>query len=95
MTLIGRPAAPVPLMQALAVPAISDPNERARYAWEAFSAAMAEVSAGYDGWRVQGGCRCSLGTGEAWVEAQGVHTLRSTELRCPDLIIERHHRIVF
>lgn len=55
VTLIGRPAAPVPLIQAAALPAFDDPRQRARYAWEAFSAAMRDVTAGADGWIILGG----------------------------------------
>ncbi len=54
VTLIGRPAAAVPLVQAAALPAFDDPRQRARYAWEAFSAAMREVTNGADGWTVNG-----------------------------------------
>ena len=57
VTLIGCPAAAVPLVQAAALPAFDDPRQRASYAWEAFSAAMREVTAGADGWSVQGGDR--------------------------------------
>ncbi len=54
VTLIGRPAAAVPLVQAAALPSLDDPRQRARYAWEAFSAAMRELTADADGWRVEG-----------------------------------------
>lgn len=57
VTLIGAPSAPVPLVQAAAMPTLNDPRQRARYAWEAFSAAMREVSAGADAWCVSGGER--------------------------------------
>ena len=57
VTLIGAPSAPVPLVQAAAMPAFDDPCQRARYAWEAFSAAMRDVTAGADGWSVMGGER--------------------------------------
>ena len=55
VTLIGRPAARVPLVDVAAAPLLDDPHQRARYAWEAFSAAMREITADTDGWRVQGG----------------------------------------
>ena len=57
VTLIGRPAAAVPLVQAAALPTFDDPRQRARYAWEAFSSAMRDVAAGADGWSVMGGER--------------------------------------
>ena len=57
VTLIGAPSAPVPLIQAAALPAFDDPRQRARYAWEAFSAAMREVTAGADAWSISGGER--------------------------------------
>ena len=57
VTLIGAPSAPVPLVQAAAMPTLDDPRQRARYAWEAFSAAMREVTAGADAWIVSGGER--------------------------------------
>ena len=57
VTLIGAPSAPVPLIQAAALPAFDDPRQRARYAWEAFSAAMRDVTADADGWSVIGGER--------------------------------------
>ena len=57
VTLIGAPSAPVPLIQAAAMPILASPTERARYAWEAFSSAMRDVAAGADGWSVMGGER--------------------------------------
>lgn len=54
VTLIGRPAAAVPLVQAAALPTLDDPRQRARYAWEAFSAAMREMTADADGWCIIG-----------------------------------------
>jgi len=54
VTLVGIPGAPVPLSQAMAAPALGNPRERARYAWEAVSGAMRELTAGADGWRVLG-----------------------------------------
>ena len=58
VTLIGRPSAAVPLVQAAALPTLDDPRQRARYAWEAFSGAMREITANAHGWRI-------LGAGEA------------------------------
>lgn len=56
MTLIGRPAAAVPLVQAVAAPnLLDDPRQRARYAWEAFSSAMREIASPAPGWHVRGG----------------------------------------
>jgi hypothetical protein len=57
VTLIGAPSAPVPLVQAAAMPMLDDPRQRARYAWEAFTSAMREVAAGTDGWIIRGGDR--------------------------------------
>ncbi len=54
VTLIGRPAAAVPLIQAAALPTFDDPRQRARYAWEAFSAAMRDLTADADGWCILG-----------------------------------------
>jgi len=54
VTLIGRPSAPVPLVQAAAMPALDDPRQRARYAWAAFSGAMRELTSEADGWIVGG-----------------------------------------
>ncbi len=54
VTLIGAPSAPVPLMQAAALPAFDDPRQRARYAWEGFSAAMRDLTSDADGWCILG-----------------------------------------
>ncbi len=53
-TLRGQPSAPVPLIQAAVMPALGDPRQRARYAWETFSGAMREITAGADGWCIMG-----------------------------------------
>ena len=55
VTLIGRLSAPVPLTRCAAAPIMTGPYDRARYAWEAFSAAMREITADAHGWNVQGG----------------------------------------
>ena len=74
VTLIGRPAAAVPLVQAAALPAFDDPRQRARYAWEAFSAAMRDVTADADGW-------CILGAAERWTPLPGPHPNTGSFLR--------------
>ncbi len=92
VTLIGQPSAPVPLVQAAALPALGDPRQRARYAWEAFSGAMRELTADAHGWRV-------LGAGDVrghgyiepytYLNLAAVHYATGTE-RCSSLIVERH-----
>ncbi len=79
VTLIGRPAAAVPLVQAAALPTFDDPRQRARYAWEAFSAAMGDLTADADGWRILGGGEMTTplpgaypGTGR-WLRLAAVH----------------------
>lgn len=59
VALIGRPAAPVPIVEAMGAPMLGDPRERARYAWQAFSTAMWEVvPADAHGWLIsRGGAR--------------------------------------
>ena len=74
VTLIGAPSAPVPLVQAAALPALADPRQRARYAWAAFASAMREVAAGADGW-------CVLGAADRWTPLPGVHRRASSFLR--------------
>ena len=64
VTLIGAPSAPVPLVQAAAMPTLDDPRQRARYAWEAFSAAMRDLAPGADGW-------CILGAADRWTPLPG------------------------
>ncbi len=94
MTLIGIPGVPVPLSQAMAAPALGNPRERARYASEAFSGAMRELTAGADGW-------CVLGAAErltplpylpavAFMRVAAIHYVRDSDPRCPGLIVERH-----
>jgi len=95
VTLIGRPSAPVPLVQAAAMPALGDPAERARYAWEAFSGAMRELTADAHGWRI-------LGAGEvrghgyvaanSYLKLAAVHYETGVE-HSPSLIVERHEEI--
>ena len=64
ITLIGAPSAPVPLVQAAAMPMLDDPRQRARYAWEAFTSAMREIAVGADGW-------CILGAADRWTPLPG------------------------
>ena len=55
VTLIGAPSASVPLVQAAAMPTLDDPRQRARYAWEAFLAAMrGDLTTDADGWCILG-----------------------------------------
>ena len=82
VTLIGRPAARVSLTDVAVAPLLESPQQRARYAWEAFSAAMREVTAGADGWHVQGGQRLrSVGpvAEHAWIDARAINTVALTE----------------
>jgi len=76
---------------------IGNPRERARYAWEAFSGAMRELTAGADGW-------CVLGAAErvtplpylpavAFMRLGAIHYVRDSDPRCPGLIVERHEEI--
>ena len=74
VTLIGAPSAPVPLVQAAAMPAFDDPCQRARYAWEAFSSAMRDVAAGADGW-------CIIGAADRWTPLPGPHPNTGSFLR--------------
>ncbi len=78
VTLIGRPAAAVPLVQAAALPGFDDPRQRARYAWEAFSAAMRDVAAGADGW-------CILGAADRWTPLPGPHPQTGSFLRLAEV----------
>lgn len=93
VTLIGKVAAPVPLMDVAAAPFLGDPRERARYAWEAFSAAMRELTTDAHGWRVQGGETVPFGyvAGGSYLRTQRVDYLPDTEPRCPRLIVEQGH----
>jgi len=97
VTLVGIPGAPVPLSQAMAAPSLGNPRERARYAWEAFSGAMRELTAGADGW-------CILGAVErvtplpylpagAFMRVAAIHYVRDSDPRCPGLIVERHEEL--
>ena len=97
VTLIGRPSAPVPLVQAAAMPALGDPAERARYAWEAFSGAMREITAGADGWCVLGAAErvtpLPYLPAEAFMRVAAIRYVADSEPRCPGLIVERHEEI--
>ncbi len=81
----------------MAAPALGKPRERARYAWEAFSTAMRELTAGADGW-------CVLGAAErvtplpylpagAFMRVAAIHYVRDSDPRCPSLIVERHEEL--
>jgi len=96
VTLIGRPSAPVPLVQAAAMPALGNPAERARYAWEAFSGAMRDLTVSADGWRITGAGDvrgCGYVEPYSFLRTVAVHYERDTEPRCPGLIVERHREI--
>ena len=80
VTLIGRPAQAVPLVQAAALPSFDDPRQRARYAWEAFSAAMRDVAAGGDGW-------CMVGAGDRWTPLPGPYSQTGSFVR----VVELHY----
>ena len=95
VTLIGRPSAAVPLVQAAALPTLDDPRQRALYAWEAFSGAMRELTADAHGWRI-------LGAGDvrgrsyiepySYLRVAAVHYETGAERRISpaSLIVERH-----
>jgi hypothetical protein len=74
VTLIGQPAAAVPLVQAAALPVLGSPLERLHYAWEAFSSAARDLTAGADGW-------CILGGGERCTPLQAPYPQPSRFLR--------------
>ena len=97
LTLIGRPSAPLPLIQAAALPSLDDPRQRARYAWAAFSAAMDDVTAGSSGWRILGAGKvrpCGKYEGNEFLHLAQVHFEVDRDLRFPsDLIVERHRDI--
>jgi len=98
VTLIGRPAAAVPLVQVAALPTLDDPRQRARYAWEAFSGAMREITAGADGWCVLGAAErvtpLPYLPAEAFMRVGAIHYVRehNPRMRQP-MIIERHEEI--
>ena len=70
VTLIGRPAARVPLADVAVAPLLDNPRQRARYAWRAFSAAMQEVHADAHGWQVSGG---QYGGADPWLTVRTSH----------------------
>ncbi len=98
VTLIGIPAAPVPLSQAMAAPALGNPRERARYAWEAFSGAMREITAGADGWCVLGAAErvtpLPYLPAEAFMRVGAIHYVREHNPRMRhQMVYERHEEI--
>jgi len=97
VTLIGRPSAAVPLVQAAALPTLDDPRQRARYAWEAFSGAMRELTAGADGWCVLGAAErvtpLPYLPAEAFMRVAAIRYVVDSEPRCPGLIVERHEEM--
>ena len=98
VTLIGIPAAPVPLSQAMAAPALGNPRERARYAWEAFSGAMRELTSGADGWCVLGAAErvtpLPYLPAEAFMRVGAIHYVREHNPRMRhQMVYERHEEI--
>ena len=99
VTLIGQPAAAVPLVQAAALPTFDDPRQRARYAWEAFSAAMLDLTAGADGWRVNGAGAMRMPFDRDAVtychlaEVSFDVSREPATSRRPGLVVERHREI--
>jgi len=96
VTLIGQPSAPVPLVQAAAMRTLDDPRQRARYAWQAFSSAMSDLTASADGWRILGAGvvrGCGYVEPGSFLRTVAVHYVRDTEPRCRGLIVERHREI--
>ncbi len=96
LTLIGQPSAPVPLVQAAAMPTLGDPRQRALYAWEAFSGAMRELTTGADGWIMHGaGERFTPLPGvpaEAWVLPCSLHYVTRQDPRFDRPSVTEHHR---
>lgn len=99
VTLIGRPAKAVPLFQAVAAPnLLEDPRQRARYAWEAFAAAMRDVTASAHGWHVCGGEQVRavgyMPAHPAWCRPAAVY-LEPMEPRriYKDGLVDRHEEI--
>ncbi|WP_237479249.1 hypothetical protein [Lichenibacterium dinghuense] len=94
LPLIGRPAAAVPLIQAAALPTLDDPRQRARYVWEAFSAAMRDLTADAHGWRIRGAGEAHAFRTLAPVSFLNVASIHYEVglpgLRPADLIVERH-----
>ena len=99
VTLIGAPSTPVPLVQAAAVPTLDDPRQRARYAWEAFSAAMLDLTAGADEWRITGAGAMRMPCGRDPVtychlaEVSFDVNREPASSRRPGLVVERHREI--
>lgn len=109
VTLIGRPAAPVPIVDAIGAPLLGGPRERARYAWAAFSAAMWEiVPADAHGWLINcGGARRAYEPEDAVLRARwgphlkggtflhphSIHYVHEPERLCPWLVVERHREV--
>ncbi len=81
----------------MAAPALGDPRERARYAWEAFSGAMREITAGADGWCVLGAVErvtpLPYLPAEAFMRVAAIHYVRDSDPRCTGLIVERHEEL--
>ncbi len=100
VTLVGIPGAPVPLSQAMAAPALGNSRERARYAWEAFSGAMREITAGADGWCVLGAAErvtpLPYLPAEAFMRVGAIHYVTEYyHVNRQPMIIERHEEIAF
>jgi len=75
---------------------LDDPRQRARYAWEAFSAAMRDLTVSDDGWRITGAGDvrgCGYVEPYFFLRTVAVRYERDTEPRCPGLIVERNEEI--
>jgi len=80
------------------MPALGDPAERARYAWEAFSGAMREITAGADGWCIMGAAERLTPLphlpAEAFVRVAAIRYVREHDPRRPHpFVYERHEEI--
>ena len=94
---IGRPSAPVPLVQAASMPTLDDPRQRARMAWQAFSAAMRDITSDADGWAVLGAAERYRAIpqipADSFLRVAFLHYEWGTEPRCPSLVVERRCEI--
>lgn len=97
VTLIGQPSAPVPLVQAAALPTLDDPRQRARYAWEAFAAAMRDLTTDADGWTILGAAERYRDIPQqragSFLRTASIHYAYGAEPRCPSLVFDTHREI--
>ena len=97
-SLIMAPAAALATHK-LILPGETTPEERARRAWADFCAAMREISADADGWKIiaAGEFRASEhmpASAKPWLDLRTVHFENAKDPRCPELIVERHREII-